>query len=292
MQKYPDRSKKKESSSEYNPEIAHYKSKMKQYKSENSDLREQLQSLTTQYVKLGKDKDRYKQKLVDVKQDIARFDEIIEQKSTEKAAVVKKELRHAKRSIKKKDTEIHELEQVNKQLKNQLDEQNQYVMELEARVEKLLKQQNDSDDNGTDHQTPNKNNLREEIEMVNKTSLEEDDSVIVTPNNDSTKKHLASRKVLDYSSKDLSDCMESPKQSKLKSVSGTVGKVSKNTLFSSLPLGLRDTSYFDNIDQCRTLLGEKKEGGSRDKIQNKVPHPDDPSFEDSGPHLETDYDFE
>lgn len=155
MQKYSDRSKKKESVHAYNPEIAHYKGKMKLYKAENTDLREQLQTLTTQYVKLGKDKDRYKQKLLDVKKDIKRFDDIVEEKSAEKASVVKKELRHAKRSLKKKDTEIFELEEANKQLRNQLDEQNDYVMELEARIEKLMKKNEDQSDSDTEHQTPN-----------------------------------------------------------------------------------------------------------------------------------------
>ncbi len=155
MQKYPDRSKRKESSSAYNPEIAHYKGKMKQYKAENSDLREQLQTLTTQYVKVGKDKDRYKKRLIDVKADIARFDEIVEEKSNQKSSVIKKELRYAKRSLKKKDTEIHELNEANHQLRSQLDEQNDYVMELEARIERLLKNKSDKDsDSETDHQTP------------------------------------------------------------------------------------------------------------------------------------------
>ena len=210
MQKYSARLNKEKASRAYNPEIAHYKGKMKQYKSENSDLREQLQSLTTQYVKLGKEKDKYKNKLLDLKQDIARFDEIVDQKSNEKAAIIKKELRHAKRSIKKKDTENHELEEANKQLKNQLDEQNDYVMELEARIEKLLKRELEKDDSETDHQTPSHKKLHEEIEIVNKSSLEDDDNVIITTHNTSNKKPLAIRKEAEYPSNALSDLIDSP----------------------------------------------------------------------------------
>ncbi|CAI2369926.1 unnamed protein product [Moneuplotes crassus] len=280
MQKHSARLNKERGSQAYNPEIAHYKGKMKQYKSENSDLREQLQSLTTQYVKLGKEKDKYKKKLIDLKQDIARFDQIVDQKSNEKAAIIKKELRHAKRSIKKRDTENSELEQINKQLRNQLDEQNDYVMELEARIEKLLSKRDENDSNETDHQTPNHKILREEIEIVNKSSLEDDDNVIITTNNTSNKKPLAIRKEAEYPSNDLSELMDSPQIKKFKPITKlteTARKVPKNTLISSLPLGLRETSYFENIDQCRTLLGEKK-GKSDEKIKDESKSPEDPSY--------------
>lgn len=151
MQKYSDRSQQKASSLAYNAELAHYKGKTKLYKTENSELREQLQTLTTQFVKVCKDKNRYKQKIIDTKEDIAKFNDLVEAKSSEKGTEIKRELRHMKRALKKKDSKIYTIEEENKQLRNQLDEQNEYVLELEARIEKLLKKEEDEDD--TDHQT-------------------------------------------------------------------------------------------------------------------------------------------
>lgn len=128
------------------------------------------------------------------------------------------------------------------------------------------------------------------IEMVNKKSLDDEDDVIITSNS-SNKKHLEIRQEAEYPSKDLGTLVESPQMKKFRAVSKMSGTVGKNTLISSLPVGLRETSYFDNIDQWRTLLGEKK-AGSHEKITQKGKDPQDASLAEWELNLETDYDFE
>ncbi len=96
------------------------------------------------------------------------------------------------------------------------------------------------------------NKLHEAIEMVNKRSLDDDDDVIITTKHSSNKKKIAIRKEAEYPTPDLEAMMQSPEVKKFgetSKFSKTVGKASKNTLISSLPVGLRETSYFDNTDQ-------------------------------------------
>ena len=95
------------------------------------------------------------------------------------------------------------------------------------------------------------NKVHEKVEMVHKKSLDEEDDVIITTKDSSQKKMLI-RKEAVYPSKELNHLMETPPLKKFRAVSkfsATVGKASKNTLISSLPIGLREVSYFDNIDQ-------------------------------------------
>lgn len=127
-------------------EMAHYKSKVKKYRNEILDLREQLDGLNTKYVKVCSDKDRYKRKIAEAKEDIANFDRIVEEKCNLKAGDVKKELERTKRSLKKKDKQIKDKDEENKQLRNQIKEQDEYVQSLEARIESLLKRSEEDDD--------------------------------------------------------------------------------------------------------------------------------------------------
>ena len=296
MQKDSDRSKYKSYNKAYAAEISHYKGKMKLYKSENNDLKEQLQTLTTQYVKVWKDKDKYKKKIINAKEDIDRFNDLVESKSSEKASEAKKEIRKLKKALKKKDNDYWDKWEENKQLRNQLDEQNEYVLELEARIQKLQSKDKSEEEEKEDYSeidTPSKE-IDGEIEIINKKSYDDEDDVIITTKPSSQKKVFDVRKEAEYPSEEFGDLVESPEKNyKADSkFSETVGKVSKNTLISSLPVGLRETSYFDNIDQCRTLLGEKR-GKSHEKLdKKKLKDPNDPSFGEWELNLETDYDFE
>lgn len=123
-----------------NEELAQYKAKIKKYRNEVLELREQLHDVNAMYVRVVKDKDRYKQKIMDTKQDIARFNQIVDEKSKHKSEEVMKELNAVRKALKKKDHELSLKIDENKQLRNQLSEQNLYVQELEARIEEMRKE--------------------------------------------------------------------------------------------------------------------------------------------------------
>jgi chromosome segregation ATPase len=127
-------------------EMAHYKSKVKKYRNEILDLREQLDRLSTKYVKVCNDKEKYKQKIADTKDDIINFNKLVEEKSNQKAGDIKKDLDRSKRSLKKKDKQIKEKDEENKQLRNQVVEQDEYVQSLEARIEELLNPSEEKDE--------------------------------------------------------------------------------------------------------------------------------------------------
>ena len=62
-----------------------------------------------------------------------------------------------------------------------------------------------------------------------------------------------------------------------------------NSLHSSLPASLRDTSYFDGKDQIRTLLGQIKMRTDEKDKENKGP---EFSYNDGDVNIETDFEFE
>lgn len=131
--------------------------------------------------------------------------------------------------------------------------------------------------------------------MVDKNPLDEYDEELVITTKDSSQKKQVIRKEAVYPSKELTHLMTTPPTKKFKGVS-KIGNFlapsqEKNSLRSSLPAGLRDTSYFDNQDQFRTLLGEKK-GKSLEKLDNKIKDDHDPSYGDCDLNLETEFDFE
>lgn len=109
--------------------------------------------------------------------------------------------------------------------------------------------------------------------MVDKNPLDEDDEEQVITTKDTSQKKQVIRKEAVYPSKELTNLMQTPPAKKFKGVNRIANftgvKPEKNCLRSSLPVGLRETSYFDSQEQCRTLLGEKK-GGSHDKLDNVI----------------------
>lgn len=123
-----------------NEELAHYKAKIKKYRNEVLELREQLHNINAKFVKVSKDKDRYKQKIIDTKEDIARFNQLVDEKSKLKAEEVTKELNAVRKALKKKDHDLAQKVDETKQLRNQLSEQNLYIQELEAKIEEMRKE--------------------------------------------------------------------------------------------------------------------------------------------------------
>lgn len=119
-------------------ELSHYRGKIKKYKNEILELKEMLQTLETKYVKVCKEKERYKVKITEAKGSIARFNQIVEDKSRQKSDGVKKELERVKEELDMTKSKLTVKTEENHKLRNQLKEQDEYVHELEARVEELL----------------------------------------------------------------------------------------------------------------------------------------------------------
>ena len=62
-------------------------------------------------------------------------------------------------------------------------------------------------------------------------------------------------------------------------------------MHSSLPTGIKDSSYFDLNEQKRSLVNWDKAGTVEKDADYKVKYGIDPSFADCDVNLETDYDF-
>lgn len=73
--------------------------------------------MNTKYVKVWADRDRYRQKILDAKEDIARFNVLVEEKALKKAETFIQEFNNLKKSLKKKDVELDESKKHNSQLK-------------------------------------------------------------------------------------------------------------------------------------------------------------------------------
>lgn len=233
--------------------------------------------------------------MLDAKEVISRFDQLVEEKSQAKAQEMIKEVTRMKKMLKKKDHELKDKIKENKHLKSQMDEQNEYVKRLEARIEELT-----TDKEEVKVWTPDdKKRIYNEIEMIDKNPLDDDEEVVVTTHNTSNKKKPDMREEIEYPTGDFFKNMQTPPTKKYRSrankVAWSVGKFEApkhNTLRSSLPVCLRETSYFDNEDQKRTLLGEKKGGTYEKTLENKMKEEEDPSFGDGDVNVETDYDFD
>lgn len=87
-------------------EVSFYKAKLKKYQREMQEMKEQLDELHSKYVKVSKDKERYKAKIISAKEDFARFDKIVDQKVNEKASDLTQEVAKLKKDLKKRDKEI------------------------------------------------------------------------------------------------------------------------------------------------------------------------------------------
>ena len=55
--------------------------------------------MNTKYVKVWADRDRYRQKILDAKEDIARFNVLVEEKAYKKAETFIQELNNLKKSL-------------------------------------------------------------------------------------------------------------------------------------------------------------------------------------------------
>ena len=100
-----------------NDELQLYKSKIKKYQNEIQDLKEELNTVNSKYIKACNDRDKYKQKIIDAKEDIAKFSLLVEEKAKQKSADAFKEIKALKKEAKKKDEEIEHKDTLNKQLK-------------------------------------------------------------------------------------------------------------------------------------------------------------------------------
>lgn len=220
-------------------ELNHYKSKIKKYRNEVHELRELLENVNAKYVKACKERDRYKTKILDTKDDIARFNQIVEEKSKQQSEDIKNELLSVRKSLRRKDKELSIKTHENKQLKNSLDEQNSYVQELEARIQELLSAKSDEEE--TKIYTPDKKSTkRREIELVNK-NYSDDEEVIITTKDTSHKKVSVVRGEAVYPSSEFLGLMQTPPTKKFKALN-KVGHLStlkpppKNSIRSSLPV--------------------------------------------------------
>lgn len=275
-------------------ELNHYKSKIKKYRNEVHELRELLESVNAKYVKASKERDRYKTKILDTKEDIARFNEIVEEKTKLQTQDIKNELVSLKKTLRKKDKQLSIKSHENEQLKNSLDEQNLYVQELEARIQELLSSKSDEESKIL---TPEgKSSKKKEIELINKYSPDDEEEVIITTKDTSHKKVSGMRGEVVYPSNEFMGLMQTPPTKKFKALNkvshmSTLKPPAKNGIRSSLPAWLRETSYFDNQDQCRILLADKQGGTYEKQHEHKLKEADDPSFGDCDVNIDTDYDF-
>lgn len=124
-------------------ELSHYRGKMKKYKNEILELREMLATIESKYVRVCKEKERYKVKITEAKGSIARFNQIVDDKSRMKSDGVKRELERVKEELGMTKSKLNVKTEENQKLRNQLKEQDEYVHELEARVEELLEKDNE-----------------------------------------------------------------------------------------------------------------------------------------------------
>lgn len=118
-----------------------------------------------------------------------------------------------------------------------------------------------------------------------------DEEIIITTKDTSNKKPVIIREELEYPNEKFMDLMTTPptkakRTSKIGCLMNELKPPKMNSLHSSLPASLRDTSYFDGKDQVRTLLGGEA------CLEQKAKHEDDPSFGDGDVNIDTDYDFE
>jgi len=257
-------------------EVDHYKGKIKRYRNEVLELRDGLHSMQSKYVKVCNERDKYKQKISDTKEDIARFNELVEKTSLQKSEKLAKDLKTTKKHLREKDTQLSEKLDENKQLKNQMDEQNIYVEELEARITELLSDQKESEEEikvSTPEKMPK---FSSRIEMVSKVDSGDDLDVIITTKDSSQKKQDKIRQEYEYPSDAFTDIMVTPptkkyqKNSRIADIAEIekLKKLKENSLRSSLPACLRDNSYFDNQEQWRVLLDDRK-AATYEKDPNK-----------------------
>ena len=179
-------------------------------------------------------------------------------------------------------------------LNNQLNEQNEYVKELEAKIELLLTERDQSK-----FLTPEgKEQKDDEIEIVIKSpDSEPHGEIIATTKATSNKKKIEPIEEADFSGDHFADIMNSPEIkrkeiAKINSLYSSLKPPKTNSLHSSLPASLRDTSYFDGKDQIRTLLGQNKGRTDEKYKENREKQEAEISYNDGDVNIETDFEFE
>ena len=100
-----------------NEELQLYKSKVKKYHTEIQDLKEELDKLNSKYIKVCNERDKYKQKILDAKEDISKFSLLVDERAKQKSADAFQEIAELKKDLRRKDDEIHHKSQQNKQFK-------------------------------------------------------------------------------------------------------------------------------------------------------------------------------
>lgn len=179
-----------------------------------------------------------------------------------------------------------------------LNEQNDYIQELESRIEELSK----TDEETKTISPKDKIINHDEIEIIHKNNssgskFDNDEEIIVsTTNNTSSKKPKLIQEEVEYNGGEIFDFQASPDRKK----KGRNSKVAnlynlnppKQTLLhSSLPSSLQDASYFEIGEQKQSLLAVKKSGTQEKDLRYKK-EDGDPSFGDGDVNVETDYDFD
>lgn len=141
--------------------------------------------------------------------------------------------------------------------KTQLNNQNDYILELEARIEELLKS-----DEETKALTPDAKGIKSsEIEMIIKDSKSDPDpseEVIDATNNSSNKKGSNAKEEIEYVGGEKFNLDTTPRERY------NLKPKKQNMLHSSLPKGVQDASYFDINEQRQSLLKDLEQKEERD----------------------------
>lgn len=179
-------------------------------------------------------------------------------------------------------------------LNNQLWEQNEYVTQLETRIDVLIRE---NEQIKLNQKQEEKDSSSQEFDIVVKTpdSATPGDNAVTTKAT-SDKKKIEPIEEVEYSGDHFADVMNSPdlkrKQiSKTNNLYSSLRPPKTNSLHSSLPASLRDTSYFDGRDQIRTLLGQNKHRTEEKDKENKEKQ-GEISYNDGDVNIETDFEFE
>lgn len=226
-------------------EIRFYKAKCKKYKHEITEIKDQIAISKDKNERAQAEKDRYKEKLLKAKEDIARFDQIVSNKVGQKSANLVDKIEKLKNSLTKRDFEIKNKSSDINAFITQLSENDEYIRKLERRLEELIKEKLDTkiikSGDKTD-MTDKSNDIEISVmkEPLNLESSESYDLPIESTPPKNTRKADKISKAFEYNP---------PSQPADYGVT-----VKRNQLHNSLPNSIKDASYFDVNEQRRTLL--------------------------------------